>query len=417
MNDGGGFIKLRGTAREVGRRLGRLGAGAIADRMALARDAARRSGVGDGELASRAREFASHVERFAPHWLDEAAGVAEGASVATDDILMLNCLPAPVRTPGDECTSFVRVEAGRCILFKIRDYRPCVQVFHVNAGDGRPRLQISTEVGGLGAAHVMSEHALAGACNTGSASAHVTDAPRLNDCHMLRWICERARSAADVPRLAAELIESGSAGGAGGDRGSILLFAAPDGGGVLETVHDDLVWTEISKSTLVASNHFVSERARSWESHPPPDENTLVRKRRMEELLGASDTLDAARVFEVARDRETAPHALCNYDLKHPWMTVSAALHLIDRADPSRSEARLCCGNTRHSFFLPVPVGEARSFAPLAGGEFYGLADARRRAHGPSDLFAPERKRIERDGVSFEQATREAYEVLKRSGV
>ncbi|MHC4248713.1 MAG: C45 family autoproteolytic acyltransferase/hydrolase [Planctomycetota bacterium] len=415
MEEGDGFIELRGAAREVGRSLGRLAAAAITGRLALVRDALRRSGVEDRELASRAREFASHLERHAPHWLDEAAGVAEGASVATEDVLMLNCLPAPVRTPGDECTSFVRVEAGRSVLFKIRDYRPCVQLFLVNAGDGGQRLQISTEVGGLGASHAFSEGAIAGACNTGSPSDRVTDAPRLNDCHMLRWLLERAHSVADVPRLAAELIEAGAAGGAGGDRGSILLFAGPDGGGVLGTVHDDLVWTEVTRSTLVASNHFVSDHARAWESKPP-DENTLVRKRRMEELLGASDTLDAARVFEIARDRETAPHALCNYDLKHPWMTVSAALHLIDRAEPSRSEARVCCGNTRHSFFLPVPLDETKSFAPLVSGEFYGLADAHRRAHGPSDLSPPEREHIERDGVSFERAACEAFDVLKHGG-
>ena len=232
---------------------------------------------------------------------------------------------------------------------------------------------------------------------------------------MLRWIAEKARGIEDVPHLAAQLVQSRAAGGAGGDRGAILLFAGPDGGGVLETVHDDLVWTEVRAGTVVASNHFISEGARAWESHPP-DENTLVRKRRMEELLSASDALDAARAFEISRDRQTAPRALCNYDLKHPGMTISAALHVIDRAEPSRSEARVCCGNTRHSFFLPVPVGETRTFVPLASGEFYGLSDARYRAGEPWGRMDVARERVERDGTPFEQAARDAFGVLARSG-
>jgi hypothetical protein len=180
-----------------------------------------------------------------------------------------------------------------------------------------------------------------------------------------------------------------------------------------------LVWTEVSEGTVVASNHFVSERARAWESRPP-DENTLVRKRRMEELLeelpAKPGELDAARVFEMSRDRGTAPHALCNYDLKHPWLTVSAALHVIDRARPLESEARVCCGNTRHSFFVPVPVPvtERRSFLPLASGEFYAAADAHCRAHKADDPLGRERVRIERDGMSFERAARQAFDVLKR---
>jgi len=409
------FVELRGSAREAGRLAGRLAADAITERLAAVREAERRAGVAEDELAERAKEFASHLERHAPHWLDEAAGLAEGAGVAAGDVLALNCLPASLYTPGDECTSFVGVKADRAVLFKIRDYRPCVQVLLTLAVDGWPPMQISREVGGLGAAHAISGRAVAGACNTGSASDRVADHPRLNDCHMVRWICERAERVADVPRLAAELIDARAAGGAGGDRGSILLFAGGDGGGILETVNDDLEWTEVTSGAVVASNHFVSERARSWESRPP-DENTLVRKRRMEELLGASGPTDAARIFAMSRDRETAPHALCNYDTERPVTTVSAALHVIDREDPSRSLAHVCCGNTRHSFFLPVPLAETRSFVPLASGEFCKLADGHCRAHGDSAPLSGGRERIEGDGVSFEQAARGAFGILARDG-
>jgi isopenicillin-N N-acyltransferase-like protein len=418
MTEPNDFIEIRGTAREVGRHTGRLAKAAITERLALVRDAQRTSGVSDGQLASRAKEFASHLERHAPHWLDEAAGVAEGAAVTTEDILALNCLPASLHTPVHECSSFVRVEAERCMLFKIRDYRTMVQVFAVKACDGQPRLQISSAAGNLGAANAFSEHALAGACNTGSASARVTDAPRMNDCHMLRCILEKAHSVADVPRLAAELIESGAAGGAGSERGSILLFAGPDGGGILETVHDDLVWEEVASGTAVATNHFVSEHARAWESGPP-NENTTIRKHRLEELLAAppsGDALDAARVFEISRDRETAPDALCNYDAKDIFMTVSAALHIIDRANPSQSEARVCCGNTRHSFYVPVPLTETRSFVPLASGEFYKLADKHYHARKTATPLAPHREAIEQDAMPYEQAARDAYEVLSHHG-
>ena len=56
-------------------------------------------------------------------------------------------------------------------------------------------------------------------------------------------------------------------------------------------------------------------------------------------------------------------------------MTVSAQLHVINRRNPSQSVNYACCGNTRCSVYLPMPITEKRSFVPLAGGAFYGATD------------------------------------------
>ena len=176
---------------------------------------------------------------------------------------------------------------------------------------------------------------------------------------------------------------------------------------------------KIKAGTLVVSNHFLTAKAKRWESRPP-NKNTLLRKRRMEELLArCNGRLSLAEIFAITRDRKNLPHALCNDDRKHFWMTISAQLQVIPRRAPENSVNYFCCGNTRHCFYLPAPLALEETFLPLLGGAFYEAADKLYRKHRCSPHLRKAQKKFEaampeRSGYPFLYV--EAMAIMRPAG-
>ncbi len=376
------FTTINGSAATCGRMLGELWAQTLRKRVAATRRLQKRHHIPDSELSARVRDFRKILRAVAPHWLREAAAICKAAGISTDELLMLNCLPPDFHTrAGAECTSFLSVGRERNLLFKIRDERNHIQAFYVRDLPHHGRVQAAHDIGNLGVAHFLNSRGLAGANDTGSRTRLVTDDVRLNDCHILRYFAENAKSVSEIPRLYERLVDGGYAGGAGLERGAIYIFVDPDQGLILETVPTECVATFVNKGVRAVSNHFLTPRARQWMSLAP-DKNTLLRKKRMDELLvHRNNQPTPAAVFRFSRDRKYLPHALCNDDRVHHWMTISAQLHVIDRHAPGRSMNFACCGNTRHSLFLPVPLSMTASYVPLASGAFYRAADKLYRQH------------------------------------
>jgi len=370
------FVLLNKSPRENGRSLGKAGKTVLKNRISYTKKAKKAAGFSDKLIRERIQIFKDLVMGVSPHWLEEVKGMAQGSGVHPDDILMLNCPPQNLFPEiSYSCTSYVKVGRRENQLFKIRDERNHVQTFYVNAARGFPRFHTGQDIGNIGTAHFLNEHFLSGGCNSGSRTLQVPAQVLLNDCHILRFFAENARSTDDIPRLFETLIQKKAAGGAGENRGAIYLFVDPDKGLILETTSFDYQATWIKKGLKVVSNHYLSPKTRSWES-VPADKNTLLRKTRMESMLsGLKDNPNLKEVFALSRDRKNLPHALCNDDSKHPWMTLSAQLHLIPRKSPEKSINYFCCGNTRHSLYLPQRLEDSESFSPLLSGSFYQLTD------------------------------------------
>ena len=430
-----------------GEMLGRAGRTALRRRVARLRRSLRKRRVSERLLAARLREFAGVVRNKAPRWLDEVKGMADGAGVAAEDILAVN-VPPPTETPargpvgstslsgrrgpvgstslsarrGWGCTSFVAVGRAENRLFKIRDNPTEAQAFFVNYARGTGFYQAGTDIGSIGVAHMFNARAVAGACNTGSPTAYVSDDPRLNDCHILRYFAENARCVEDVPRLFERLLEKRVAGGASATRGCIFLLADREKGLLLETHSTDYSAEFIEKGTLAVSNHYVTPKGRSWESRPP-DKNTLIRRRRMEALLAKSGNPPRLeRIFAMSRDRKSVPHSLCNDDRVHFWMTVSAQLQVISRDSPRDSMNYVCCGNTRHSVFIPVPLNWTENFVPLLSGRFYVSANRLYEKRACSGHFRKAQKAFEKNAMARKDSSapfhvrchlREAYALLR----
>lgn len=415
----GMFIKLSKSPWSNGKIIGRLCRAVLRKEITRIRKIRKSRQIPETLISARIRDFISSVRRVAPHWLDEANGMAEAAGVAANDILMLNCLPAGLAPPdANDCTTFVSIGKRENRLFKIRDPRNCPQAFFSMHARGQIGFHCGNTIGSLGAGHAFNTHAVAGACNTGSPTALVADEPRLNDRHMLRFFAENAPSVEAIPELFDRLLESNVAGGAGPEHGVILVFADRHRGLILESHATAYTATFVDRGTRVRTNHFLSRKAKAWISSEP-NKNTLLRRNRMAELLSRyGNRPSPVDVFAMSRDRKSHPHSLCNDDTKHFWMTTSAQLQCINRKAPETSINYICCGNTRNSVYLPVPVTFAESFAPLLSGKFYLSADRLYQEHGCSEHLRKTQNTFERKALTrtdYRQVFADAYDLIRRA--
>jgi hypothetical protein len=79
----------------------------------------------------------------------------------------------------------------------------------------------------------------------------------------------------------------------------------------------------------------------------------------------------------------------------HFWMTVSAQLQVIDRKNPQKSLKYVCCGNARHSVYLPFGMKADKNFIPLLDGSFYEKTDSAYRRFLCSDRILAAQKAFE----------------------
>ena len=371
------FVNLDGNCYSNGFKLGSSWKNFLRKRISNVNSIRKRNKINESILNSRVKAFTGILKSVSANWLEEAKGISDAAGINLNDYLKINCLPADFLSSAKagNCTSFISIGKKHNMLFKIRDERNHIQTFYTKkVGDFY--YQSGHDIGNIGVAHFFSSRGLAGANNTGSVTEDITEEPALSDCHILRYIAERASSVEKIPDLIEKLINKGITGGAGKRRGSIFLLADKERGIALECTSKDFTYKFIDEGVFTAANHFTLPEARKWESEAP-DKNTLLRKKRIDELLhGVVNENDLKRIFDLSRDRKYVPHALCNDDLKHFWMTISAQLQIIDKNTHENSINYACCGNTRHSFFMPFPISETRSFEPLLSGKYYSASDA-----------------------------------------
>ena len=412
-----GFLTLDGSTYQVGRTIGASSAAVLRRRSRFLARQLKASRVPERTVKARVRDFAKRVHKVAPHWLEEAKGLADGSGLPVEDILIMNCPPPGIATGAlESCTSFFSVSRTENRLLKIRDERYNTQCFYIDCSSKKVRFQTAKDIGSLGTAHFFNGSCLAGACNTGSATDLVSDEPRLNDCHLIRLVAESCRAVDDIPRLFDRLIEDDVVGGAGPGRGAILLFIDRDRGTLLECESKTYAVRLIERGTHAVSNHFLIPTARGW-ARERPGTNTLTRRARMAELLARKGRhLSVLDVFAISRDRKSLPNSLCSDQFKGGGLTVSAQLQVISRTDPNRSINYVCCGNTRNSLYIPVPVSETASYGPLMDGRFYGHTDTLYRTRRCGPHLRGLQARFERAiaaGPDYRAACREAYSLLK----
>lgn len=373
------FVKLSGTAYQNGKTIGKYTKETLLLRVKLIEKIQSIKKLSINILNARVKDFTSLLLRISPHWLEEIKGQSDITGIEVNKLILLNCLPdgfysdLPPNFYQDtclNCSSFLLIRPKINILFKIRDEKNLPQSFFSLKSKGFLSSQAGRDIGNMGFAHFFNEKCLAGANNTGSFVKNVSDRPLLNDCHIMRYISERASCVDDIPPLIEKLIDEKVLGGANGKRGSIFLFTDTQKGLLIENDSQEYTSKFILEGSWVATNHFTTEEAKKWESKLPGD-NTLIRRKRLKYLLEKNiDTLSPKVISSFTRDTETFPNSLCKNVRTNIFDTVSAQFQTIDKKNPMNSLNYACCSNPLYSFFIPISVSYADTYLPLFNGFF-----------------------------------------------
>ena len=421
------FVKLKGTPYQNGKKIGLYSKNVLISRIRQVCEIQRIKKIPSSIINARVKDFTSLLSRTCPHWLEEIKGQSDVTGIDTDKLIFLNCLPDSFYSdmPAgfyleiyQSCSSFVEVGSKRNILFKIRDEKNFPQSFFVLQNKGFLSSQAGRDIGNTGFAHFFNEKFLAGANNTGSFTKHPTERPLLNDCHLMRYIAERAGSVREIPCLIEKLIDGKALGGASENRGAIFLFADSESGLLIECDSQDYTARFIHTGRWVVSNHFTTASAKRWESQPP-NKNTITRRKRLKYLLGKKNIteLSPEDIFAFSRDRKNAPDSLCNDNLEHFWMTVSVECQFITKNKPLDSINFVCCGNPLHSVYLPIPITYVHTYIPMLDGSFYKATEKRYLKDISCKKAPDEIKKWEEYAIASKKTTGsllcEAYQLLK----
>jgi hypothetical protein len=383
-------VFLVGSANEIGTLLGQHQQKVLSERIARTLAHAEKSGQ-TAVFYERAERLGAALESIAPHWLEETRALANAANFQVQDILALNCLPPDfwgkeyVPPPlfnaqsgelvsafdaqgyeplmGGDCTSFFALGestiSGETLFHKNREERDEVQCLYIKQNDNCFRYVAGNDIGNIGIAHVHTENYWAGANNTGSpvVPQEYEDCV-LTDCHVLRYLAEKCESLNDIIPTLNDLIARKLLGGGGYEFGMIFLFADAYRGLVIECTSRRLAqrWFE-GNEMAVRSNHFVLPEMQEFALPPRP--GSVARYDRASELWQAAEGhAGISTCGEIARDRETMPHAIAR-NPSDGWQsaTVSTSTTTISPHDDRR-----CATHFRncHPSYTPAVI-----FTPL----------------------------------------------------
>jgi isopenicillin-N N-acyltransferase-like protein len=261
-----------------------------------------------------ARRYLPFIEGALPQYADEMRGLAQGAGVSFDDILVLNTIES---ITADRlhlgCTSLaVSSEAtadGSVLVGHNEDWYPedREDVFLVHAEpEGEPPF-LAVSYGGLLPNIGFNAAGIAQCCDTVYASDVRLGIPRtIVARHVLAATSlDEAAQAAVHPQRAA---------------GYNHLLASADGEIVnLEasaTRHERLAATG---GLAAHTNHYVSPAMIAVEVDPEARVHSRARRQRAQHRLESSrGAIDAATLVDVLADHDDFPHSICSHVLQEP---------------------------------------------------------------------------------------------------
>ncbi|MCG3149129.1 MAG: hypothetical protein PCFJNLEI_02588 [Verrucomicrobiae bacterium] len=311
----------------------------------------------------RVRQFRDLLAAHAPHWLEEAAAFA-GDTLA--DLLDFNChsAPPPPAKQAGHCSSVLalgRATAdGQPLLLKIRDEAPWPQISFRRRLPRGPLVLGGTNPGNLGLATFLNDAGLAGINNSGGPIRDLDVSVGFNDCHVLRWVAERARDCQQALDVIQQLMERRVLGLGGYRKGMILMFADARGGGlVVECSRQKLAHRFLNDGVICRTNDYrLAEMEAEMDvarHHQPSYVSSLARSARLTELVAAAGPLTPAKLKRISRDT-TGTYPLCNATGQFPFCTVAAWIHVLRRADPAACRAWICETAPSLGKYRAVPV-------------------------------------------------------------
>jgi isopenicillin-N N-acyltransferase-like protein len=279
-----------------------------------------RVGLNWNSAISHARTFLSAIEDFAPDAMEEMRGIANGAGVPFDAILVLNCrselmFSAASRkgeTPPGECTSVaVTPEAsadGHTLLGQNWDWVPfardvCVLV-EVQRDDKPPYVTI-VEAGMLAKMGVNA--AGLGLCTNTLVSERDAGSAGVPYHVMLRALLD-AESVEDAERILSSVRRALSANYLVADKSGHAMNFETIAGGKAE-IHA----TPAQAGLLAHANHFLAPEFAAIDAYVARSPHSVTRYAAMRQRLAARTPITVRRLQEILRDHEHAPNGICSH--------------------------------------------------------------------------------------------------------
>lgn len=330
------LIDIAGSAHEMGRLHGAAVAQRVAASVALYRGQMERRGVAAADQHRLARAFVPVIEAYDPAYLEEMSGIAAGAAVALEDVVIINCrtemlfghasIAEAKQEKTDGCTGIVvlpeATREGRLLHAHNWDWREeCADsgiVLRIRGQDG-PDILTFVEAGGL-ARHGFNSKGVALTGNFLS--------------------CERdfrERGAAPLGLIRRKMLEADGMAAAMGklwakDRycsNNLMLSDAAGEAVDLECAPDEIFWITPTDGLLVHANHWVSPvaqaKVRDLGLRNSPD--SIYRQRRVFASLQAkAGRIGLEDIKSALFDVFGAPHAVLRSPKPGSFDSISATV-------------------------------------------------------------------------------------------
>jgi predicted choloylglycine hydrolase len=303
------FVHAQGSWGEMGRQVGTMLAPLIARHLeAWLAHVQRQTGAGRAAVLEAARGFRAPIQAHAPHLWEELEGLAGGAGLAVDEVLVLQARAEVLRaqrTPAaPECTTFAagapRTADGRVLLGQNVDLVPFLEAFGVvvrQVPRDAPATLLYTTAGLLG--HNGLNEAGVGVC------ANFIDDPAGWGPGLPRYLLSRLA-------LGQETAEGALAAALAPPRAASRNLLVADARGHLvdaECLRDRVGLIRGAGGLLVHANHLEAPELAGLDR---PTENSRHRRKRLQELFEAAGRpLGVEDVRAFYRDHLNAPHGLC----------------------------------------------------------------------------------------------------------
>jgi isopenicillin-N N-acyltransferase-like protein len=305
-------IKVRGSHRDIGRQIGEAGSAAISRQLEvyhrIFEDSYDQLKLTWGEAILQASKYYPFAREHLPQYVDELDGIAEGAGVEFDDLLVLNCMEAITSDALHlGCTSIAvsaeRSKNGHVLVGHNEDWLPDdeenVLLIHAKPDDEPAFMSIT--YGGLLPNVGFNAAGIAQCCDT----VYPTDA-RLG-----------------IPRLFVSRAVLAQAQISTAIRAAIVRQRAAGYNHLIAEKHGELYSIEVSAQrfatiygldgTMVHTNNYQTKRMKQYENKTEDLIGSRIRANRAKRLITHTElhTLDTFR--EILSDHVNHPYSICSH--------------------------------------------------------------------------------------------------------
>ncbi len=321
-------ITLRGTPFDIGLQYGRKARSRIRRHLANQRSLMAARFPADPDWWRRAvHEQLAAYEEFAPHFVEEMAGLSRGADLAFEEIVLLNVRdelsPAPRAAPAEACTSFGchgdLTLSGAPILGQTKDTAAISQDLYIVIAmrqQGRPDLLQMPYAGELGVFGVSS----AGMSAFGNSIYVPSPATGQLPWSLFRRL---ALEAASVDEVLALVRRHGVR-----TTGSLTIGDASGRAVAIEITDHGCGIVEADDGILVHANHICAPELVCYEDYPEPERSAShARQVRLRELLAAERArLTGPLAVAALTDHANYPRSICRHPSSPGDIRTTAAL-------------------------------------------------------------------------------------------